>query len=146
MMIEPFKIQDYADIEMANDIGFEKWGLTTGVIPLLMHLQRMGTYFTLRDEQGILAIAGYHQAFEGVVEVAFFPSVRFTKAPLSVAKALKKGLKELTAQHRRVQLNCRANGPFRRFAESLGFMYEGRMRNFDPSGNDHLMMAIVRQA
>jgi hypothetical protein len=144
MIVEPFKIQDYAEIEMANDIGFEKWGLKTGVVPLLMHLQKVGTYFTLRDEKGILAIAGYHQAFEGMVEATFLPSVRFTRTPLSVVKALKKGLKELTAHHRRVQLNCRARGPFRRFAEALGFEYEGRMRNFDPSGEDHVMMAIVR--
>jgi RimJ/RimL family protein N-acetyltransferase len=146
MRIEPFHIQDYAEIEMANDIGFEKWGLKTGVVPLLMHLQRTGTYFTVRDDKGILAIAGYHQAFEGIVEVSFFPSVRFTKAPYSVVKALKRGLAELKGRCRRIQLNCRAEGPFRRFAEALGFEYEGRMKSFDPSGRDHLMMAIVRQA
>jgi hypothetical protein len=145
MRIAPFHIQDYAEIEMANDIGFEKWGLSTGVIPLLMHLQRTGTYYTLRDDKGILAIAGYSQAFEGVFDATFFPSVRFTKAPYSVIKTLRRGLTELKGRCRRIQLNCRAEEPFRRFAEVLGFEYEGRLKSFDPSGKDHLMMAIVRQ-
>jgi hypothetical protein len=48
MTIEKFKLTDYAQIRLANGIGFEHWGLKGGVVPVLLAMEQ-GFFWTLRD-------------------------------------------------------------------------------------------------
>ena len=144
MIITPFAIQDYAEIEMANEIGYENWNFKFGAMPILWGMNNSGTFWTLRDEQGILVIGGYHQLFDGVCEVVLFPSRRFVEHPKSAYRIIKKYVRDWTLEFKRVQLNCRAEEKFTRFAKALGFEQEGILRKFDHQGRDHVIMAIVR--
>jgi hypothetical protein len=144
MTIEPFVIQDYAEIEMANGVGFEHWGLKCGVLHILKGMEMSKTFWTVRDEQGILGIGGYHHFFGGVCEVSLFPSKRFVEKPLAGYRVIKRFVKSWSMKFKRVQLNCRAEYLFIRFAKRLGFVEEGRLKKFDHQDRDHIIMAIVR--
>lgn len=144
MIITPFIIEDYAEIELANGIGLHHWGFRNGVLPVLINMERSKTFWTLRDEKGILVIGGYFQAFEGVCEASLLPSVRFVNNPRATYRLLKQRIQDWTSRFRRVQLNCRAEEKFIRFAKALGFEVEGTIRKFDFEGRDHVILAIVR--
>ncbi|NLG05964.1 MAG: hypothetical protein GX567_19375 [Clostridia bacterium] len=145
MTIEKFKFTDYAQIRLANGIGLEHWNLRGGVLPVLMAMEN-GPFWTVRDGGEVLAIGGYWPLSERVCEVSFFPSEKFVVKPLGVYRALRNSVNNLKDVFNRVQLNCRDEACFVRFAKSLGFEEEGRMRGFGRDGIDHLMMSIVRQA
>lgn len=144
MRIDPFKIQDYVEIKLANGVGLEHWGLPIGVIPILQVMEGSGTFWTLRDGDKILIIGGYHIFLDGVCEASLFPSEDFVRRPLSSYKIIRQYIAEWKTKFRRIQLNCRAEHKFVRFAMSLGFQFEGTLRKFGYQGHDHAMMAIVR--
>lgn len=144
MIITPFAMQDYAEIDLANGLGLEHWGLRGGVIPVLRAMSTSGTFWTLRDDKGVLVIGGHHIFYPGVCEAIFFPSRRFTEKPRAAYRILKQHITKWTSAFKRVQLNCRAEDKFIRFARHLGFVEEGRLRKFDHQDRDHVIMAIVR--
>jgi hypothetical protein len=144
MTYEYFTLQDYAEIDLANGVGFEHWNLVGGVLPVLKAMEASKTFWTVRDEEGILGIGGFFIFYEGVCEASFFPSRRFCARPLALYRVLKQELARMKEYFRRVQLNCRDEEVFVRFAKSLGFIEEGRLRKFGREERDHLMMAIVR--
>ncbi len=144
MIVTPFAIEDYSKIELANGVGLEHWGLKRGVLPVLWAMNASGTFWTARKEGEVVCIGGYHQAFEGVCEASFFPSRYFVEHPLGAYRFIKSYVSLWSSSFRRVQLNCRAEGKFIRFAQALGFQEEGRLRKFDHQGRDHMVMAIVR--
>jgi hypothetical protein len=145
MKIERFKLVDYSQIRLANGIGLEHWDLAGGVVQVLLAMEK-GPFWTIREEQDILAIGGYWPLSDRTCEVSFYPSEIFIARPLSVYRAVRKAVGDLKNVFVRVQLNCRDEECFVRFAKSLGFKEEGRLRSFGRDGVDHLMMAIVRQA
>jgi hypothetical protein len=143
MRIEKFKLTDYAKIRLANGIGFEHWNLKGGVVPVLLAMEQ-GFFWTVWEGEEVLAIGGYWPLNDQTCEVSFFPSVDFVARPLSVYRAVRKAVGDLKSTFVRVQLSCRAEDCFVRFAKSLGFEEEGRLRRFGRDGSDHLMMSIVR--
>lgn len=145
MTVERFKLVDYAELRAANGVGLENWSLRGGVLPVLLAMEQ-AMFWTVREEGRVQAIGGYWPLNDRVCEVSFFPSEDFIAAPKKVYRMLKQELGRLCGVFLRVQLNCRAEGKFVRFARALGFEEEGRMRGFGRDGADHLMMAIVRRA
>ena len=144
MIIDAFKMLDYAEIELANGLGFEHWGLSCGVVNVLGMMENSGTYWTLRKEGAVVCIGGYSQLYTGVCEAAFFPSRQFVDSPRLALLAVKERVRGWANTFRRVQMNCRSDKKFIRFAEHLGFEKEGVLRKFSPDGTDHVLMAIVR--
>jgi hypothetical protein len=144
MTVHPFKVSDYAEIEMGNGLGLENWGLAGGIFPTLQMMEKTGTYFTVRDGRKIFMIGGYFEFVKEVCEVSFYPSVDFLESPLRGYRMLKKFISSLTPRFRRLQIHCRQEDKFIMFAERLGFKQEGIMRKFSYCGKDHVMMAIVR--
>lgn len=145
MIVTPFALQDYAEIDMANEIGLENWGLRNGVVPILQAMSASKTFWTLRDDKGILLIGGYHNFCSGVCEAALFPSKRFVQNPRAAYRLLKQQIIKWTSEFKRVQLNCRSEEKFIRFAKHLGFEEEGVLRKYDHQDRDHILMAIVRK-
>lgn len=144
MIIEPFKMTDYAEIELGNDIGLEHWGAVGGIIPILQNMERAGTYCTVREDGRILLIGGFFQFVEGVCEMSFYPSIYFLEHPRRGYAVIKKFMDYISPQYRRIQAHCRKEEKFMRFAKHLGFKREGILEKFGRHGEDHVMMAIVR--
>jgi len=144
MIVKLFKVTDYVKARLVNNIGLENWKLVNGLYASLQHMENSGTFWTLWDGDEVVIIAGWHTAWEGVCEVALFPTELFIKNPFPAAKRMKQKLSELAKTHRRVQLNCRSEEKFLKFAKWLGFKYEGTLRKFSYDGYDHVIMSIVR--
>jgi hypothetical protein len=142
MILRPFKIQDYVQARIVNDVGLEFWGLVSGVFLVLRYMERSGTFWTLLDGDEIVVIAGWHQAWAGVCEVSLFPTERFVKNPLCAIRLMRKTLRQLSKEFRRVQLNCRYDKKFLLFALRLGFRQEGILKRFAPDGSDHVIMSL----
>jgi len=140
--IEPFKIQDYAEIEKANGIGLEHCGLLCGIFPVLRTMERCGTWWTLRRDDKIVIICGYHCLTNRTCEVSLYPSLSFVANPVAGFRALKKLLAEQTKDFIRVQMTCSEH--LRSWGKHLGFEEEGILRKFGADGRDHVIMAIVR--
>jgi len=145
MGIRRFKMTDYPRIRLANGLGFERWGLPFGVIPTLRAMEQC-PFWTVEDKDEIIAIGGFFPISSRVCEVSFLPSEQFVKTPKTTLKLLRSSLTGLCKDFVRVQMNCRNDARLVRFAEALGFKAEGIMRGFGCEGEDHLMMAIVREA
>lgn len=144
MTIHPFKVGDYAEIELGNGLGIENWGLVGGIFPMLQMMEKTGTYYTVRDGNKIIMIGGHFEFLNGLCEVSFYPSIHFLAHPLRGYRMLKRYLSFLTPQFRRLQIHCLREDRFAKFAKRLGFRPEGIMEKFSHSGQDHVMMAIVR--
>jgi hypothetical protein len=144
MIVEPFTMLDYVHADMANGIGLEHWNLKGGIVPVLKSMEASGTFWTVKEGAEVWAIAGYHQFFNGVVEVSFFPTKKFVMRPRAILKVLRVGVKDLAGRYHRIQAHCRVDVKFIRFAKSFGFESEGVMRKFGLNNADHMMLAIVR--
>ena len=144
MIVVPFKIGDYVKARLVNNVGLEHWNLINGLYASLQYMENSGTFWTLWDGDEVVIIAGWHTAWEGVCEVALFPTDLFVKNPFPAVKRLKQKLQELTKTYRRIQLNCRHEEKFLKFAKRLGFKQEGILRKFSYDGQDHVIMSIVR--
>ena len=144
MIVEPFKAVDYIKARVVNGVGLENWNLVSGIIATLQYIKNSGTFWTLWDGDKVVIIAGWHQAWEGVCEVALFPTDIFIKNPYPAVKRLKRKLDELTKVYRRIQLNCRCEEKFVNFAKRIGFQQEGILHKFGYVGHDHVIMSIVR--
>ena len=144
MIIEPFKVSDYAEIEIGNGLGLENWGLVGGIFPTLRMMEAAGTYYTARGDGKIIMIGGHFEFATGVCEVSFYPSIYFLENPSVGYRILKKAVDALAPRFRRLQIHCRREDKFTDFATRLGFEVEGILRKFGHDGRDHVMMAIVR--
>lgn len=145
MRVDPFKISDYAEIEIGNGLGLENWDAIGGIFPTLRAMEASGTYYTVREDGKVILIGGYIEFIKGVCEVSFYPSIYFLNKPLKYFKVLRFFVKDLSEIFRRIQVHCNADCKFVRFARSFGFVQEGILKKFSPTGSDHVMMAIVRE-
>ena len=140
--LEPFKIQHYAEIERANGVGLEHWGILCGIFPVLRTMERGGTWWTMRRSGKILIIGGYHSVSPRVCEVSLYPSRDFVACPVVGFRELKKQLIEKTKSFMRVQMTCEER--FRNWGKHLVITQEGILWKFGADGRDHVIMAIVR--
>ena len=143
MIVKSFRMGDYIKARLINGVGFEQWNLTGGIVGVLLLMEKSGTFWTVWEGDEVVLISGWYQAWEGVCEVSLLPTELFRQKRVESIKLLKKHIQVLTKRYRRIQVNCRDEELFLKFAELLGFSYEGRLRKFGYDGKDHIMMSIV---
>jgi len=94
-----------------------------------------------------IAVVGMRIFREGYAEVYSLISVRAKDFPVSFHRTILALLDQHEAQHslRRVQMTVKAGHPENeRWAESLGFQFEGVLRAFDADGTDHVLFSRVK--
>jgi hypothetical protein len=146
MTVSLFRSTDYYKAYLLYGARLEHWCFFGGVAPVLDYMERSQAFWTVWEGDEIVFIAGYHRVWPDVCEVSFFPTKLFVKHPIGTYKLLKEKLEQLTKECKRVQMNCRNEEVFVRFALRLGFIKEGVLRKFGYDGTDHIMMAIVEGA
>jgi hypothetical protein len=146
MRVELFQKADYVKARLVNNSQLQNWKFFNGVIPMLDYMEQSQTFWTVWDGESVVLIAGYHRVWPDVSEVSLFPTESFVAQPFGALRLLKIKLDWLQKECRRIQLNCRNEECFVKFALRLGFVKEGVLHKFGFDGTDHIMMAIVEGA
>lgn len=101
--------------------------------------------FTIHGE--VLAIVGFQELYPRVGEFWAITSEACSLYPIAFHRKVFSLLELFAAQNKlkRVQMTVRADYPEGiRWAQALGFRYEGLMEAYGPEGADYVMMGRVR--
>lgn len=103
---------------------------------------------TLRDDDfNIVGIVGIALHRPGVASAWSIMDKRMPMHGLSVTRCVKKLIDEIQAQHslKRLDLLCAYadDNRYERWAQTLGFAYEGTLRKYGANGEDYVLMARI---
>lgn len=100
---------------------------------------------TIMHDGRILGIVAAIEMWQGVYDVAVFPSVHVPNYALTFVRAVKEVLKDprLDAAHR-LQTCSLADDQTNKWMTILGFEYEGKLRKYTKNKDSYRMWAIVR--
>ncbi len=112
-------------------------------------LESVGTSFVIKDSLGRIGIMfGYSQPWQGVLEIWSVTTISFDYSKKSYHRFAKEKIEEvfetLPGIHR-MQIYVKAKYPhLQRWAEGLGFTYEGRHPMMGPDKEEYLSFGRVK--
>ena len=145
MRVMEFIAEDYINMQTETGHGFQSW--SNSEVPLewvLLSAERRTTSRTIKDDNDkIWAIYGMVKLWDGVCEVFFIPAKGWKKHHRQICKFVMEDLKTIIDKFHRIQLVCKNQPRFLRFADFFGFSQEGILHNYDAFKNDYVMLSRV---
>lgn len=105
-----------------------------------------GHCFTMTEHNIPIALGGVIPLWPKVAEVFSILTPSAGRRPLTVVKTIRAVLSQITENgnsFHRLQLHVRDEPHLRKWAELLGFTFEGQMAKFDSEGNTHLRYSMI---
>jgi hypothetical protein len=113
---------------------------------MLQAFQAEGNALTALWRGRIIACWGYNKMWPGVAEAWLITSVDFVSLSVTVTRAAIRYFNKIAIQDqlKRLQITVNTENELAmRWAVALKFEKEGLLRNYGPSGSDHMMFAKV---
>lgn len=112
----------------------------------LRYAEASGQSFTALYKNTMACCFGTRPLWPGVAEAWMVGSVHLDSAPITLTRSCRRYMDYVAREQqlKRIQITCDTQDPLAvRWAIALKFEQEGVLRNYGPSGSDHIMFAKV---
>jgi len=102
--------------------------------------------FTGVINDDLVACAGVYPVWDGLGEAWFLASHRIFENPITVSRAVRRGLEKIMDENNYHRVQAHVNGEWsnaRRWAKLMGMEEEGVMKKFSPDKKDFIRFAKV---